>query len=153
MSIFISDREIITSSVDCHLRTYDLRMGLLTTDCLGRPIGSCKLSRDKLSILTSCLDSAVRLIDKETGAVLNTYKGHKNNDYKVESSFVSNDSHVVSGSEDGRIVFWDLVSAKIIKEIPAHSGPVVSLSYSPKNNRLLTASSDGVTLWVGETLP
>ncbi|KAF0992927.1 hypothetical protein HZS_5499 [Henneguya salminicola] len=153
MSIYISDHEIITTSVDCNLRTYDIRMGILTVDFMGKPICSSKLSRDKLSILCSCLDNSIRLVDKETGAVLNTYKGHQNCDYKIESSFIKNDSYIVSGSEDGKIVFWDLITARVIKETPAHNGSVVSLSYCSTNNRLLTAGPDGISLWVGDQEP
>lgn len=73
MSIFISDHEIITASLDCFLRVYDLRMGRLVSDCLGRSIGCCRESKDKLSMLCSCLDGIIRLVDKETGAVLNKF--------------------------------------------------------------------------------
>jgi WD40 repeat protein len=37
------------------------------------------------------------------------YKGHSNADYKVDSCLTQDDAHVVSGSEDGRVCFWDLV--------------------------------------------
>lgn len=40
------------------------------------------------------------------------YKGHVNNDYKVDSCLTQDDAHVVSGSEDGRICFWDLVEVQ-----------------------------------------
>ena len=41
------------------------------------------------------------------------YKGHKNSDYKLDSSLSHDDAHVVSGSEDGRICFWDLVEVQL----------------------------------------
>ena len=37
------------------------------------------------------------------------YTGHRNKDYKLDSVLSHTDGHVVSGSEDGRIFFWDLV--------------------------------------------
>ena len=37
------------------------------------------------------------------------YCGGKNEDYKLDSLLSHKDSHVICGSEDGRICFWDLV--------------------------------------------
>ena len=37
------------------------------------------------------------------------YKGHRNADYKLDSCLSHDDAYVISGSEDGRIYFWDLV--------------------------------------------
>ena len=33
-------------------------------------------------------------------------------DYKLDSCLTHDDAHVVSGSEDGRVCFWDLVEVK-----------------------------------------
>lgn len=55
-----------------------------------------------------------RLLDKDNGKLLATYKGHKNTDYKVDSTLGFDDAIVISGSEDGRIVMWDLVWTDII---------------------------------------
>ena len=41
--------------------------------------------------------------------MLGQYEGHKNTDYKVDCTFGFDDSVVASGSEDGRILVWDLV--------------------------------------------
>ena len=37
------------------------------------------------------------------------YTGHIGSEYKIDSSFTNDDTFVVSGSEDGKIYFWDLV--------------------------------------------
>ena len=77
------------------------------------------------------------------------FGGHVNKDYKVDSCLSSSDTHVVSGSEDGRIIFWDLVEAKIVFQLDkAHESVVYSLSYHPSEICLLSASSDGkVKVW------
>jgi mitogen-activated protein kinase organizer 1 len=38
------------------------------------------------------------------------FRGHANSEYKVDCGLTVNDQYVVSGSEDGRVCFWDLVS-------------------------------------------
>lgn len=85
-------------------------------------------------MLASSLDDTLRLLDKDTGEMLNryytlwsldstvpdyyihyftcSYKGHKSMDYKLDSCLTHDDAHVVSGSEDGRVCFWDLVEVK-----------------------------------------
>lgn len=73
------------------------------------PVTSATFSGDGNCILTSCLDSKIRLFDKENGELLNEYKGHKNTSYKIESCLSNSDSHVVSGDEDGKVFFWELV--------------------------------------------
>ena len=45
--------------------------------------------------------------------VVCSYKGHKNNDYKLDSCLTHDDAHIVSGSEDGRVCFWDLVEVGV----------------------------------------
>ena len=40
---------------------------------------------------------------------IHSYKGHTNSDYKLDSCLSHDDAYVVSGSEDGRVCFWDLV--------------------------------------------
>jgi mitogen-activated protein kinase organizer 1 len=39
---------------------------------------------------------------------LKRYKGHKNKEFKILSTFSNDDAFVVSGSEDGDIWFWGL---------------------------------------------
>ena len=77
------------------------------------------------------------------------FKGHKNSDYKVDSCFTHTDTHIVSGSEDGKIYFWDLIEAKMVHVIDnAHKSVGYSVAYHPKEACLLTASADGaVKIW------
>jgi len=106
--------EIIASSVDGFIRRYDLRKGQLTADCVGTPVVSLQLSRDYNCMLAGCMDGVVRLFEKETGELLSSYKGHDNTKHKIEAILTNTDAHVVAGSEDGRIVFWDLVEERMV---------------------------------------
>ena len=42
--------------------------------------------------------------------VMRRYKSHVAEEYKIESIFSNTDSHIITGSEDGRIVIYDLVT-------------------------------------------
>jgi mitogen-activated protein kinase organizer 1 len=91
------------------VRRYDIRFGKLYADTIGKPVTSVSFSRDGHCVLVSSLDDHIRLLDKDNGELLNTFKGHVNSDYKIDSSLTHDDSHIVSGSENSKIYFWDLV--------------------------------------------
>ena len=65
------------------------------------------------------------------------YKGHKSSDYKVDSTLTHNDSCVVSGSEDGKIYFWELVEVPCVHVYSCHCccDNGLSIEYSGTNTR------------------
>ncbi|XP_066913209.1 WD repeat domain-containing protein 83-like [Clytia hemisphaerica] len=147
-SLQVTENEILTGSVDSYSRIYDIRKGQLREDCMGESITSISITNDGQCILASLLASSIKLIDKDNGSVLNSFEGHVNKEYKVDSCVSSNDTHVMSGSEDGCIYFWDLIEAKVVtKTVDAHKGVVYSMSKHPEKNSILTAATDGVKLW------
>eukprot|EP00850_Spirogloea_muscicola_P008092 SM000042S15359 [mRNA] locus=s42:552851:555388:- [translate_table: standard] len=146
-SVALTKSEIVAGSVDGSVRSLDIRMGRVVSDHLGRPVTSVSLSNDGNCVLAGCLDSTVRLLDKASGELLNEYKGHVNESYKLDSCLSNTDAHVISGSEDGRICFWDLVDARMTS-INGHTAAVTGVSYHPKECCLLTSSVDGsVAVW------
>lgn len=78
------------------------------------PVTSIKLSANQKCILASSLDSSIRLFDRDNGQLLNEYKGHVNNDYKLISCMDKTASYAISGSEDGKIYFWNVVGVRMI---------------------------------------
>jgi mitogen-activated protein kinase organizer 1 len=106
-------------------------------------------SLDNNCILVSTLDSTIRLFDKANGGVLQTFKGHLNTEYRIRSCLGAADKYVVSGSEDGRLLSWDLVTGAVAAEAPCHDGRVVtSVTYHPTKRQALTSGVDGsVTIW------
>lgn len=147
-AVISSSHEIIVGSIDGCIRTFDLRMGSLSCDSIGCPVTNVSLSRDQNCVLASSLDSTLRLIDKSTGQLLNQYTGHQSKMFKTGCCISHDDAFVLSGSEDGLLHVWDLVEARPLRRIRAHSGPLVALSCHPKRLSMLSASHDGtVKLW------
>ncbi len=97
--------------------------GLLGLD----PITSVHQTRDGNAVLVSTLDSTIRLMDKGNGNLLQSYKGHTNKDYRIRSCLGMGDAYVISGSEDGQIYVWDLLSGRVVKKLQAHEGKVASM--------------------------
>ncbi len=77
------------------------------------PVTCVSFTKDGQCMLVSSMDSTIRLLDKDSGELLWEYAGHKNIEYRIDSCMNHNDTHVVSGSEDGKICFWDLVEVML----------------------------------------
>lgn len=99
--IVVNLYEVLISSIDGKLRTFDMRMGLVTTDDMKDPIIKFSLSHDKKSYAASCMDGAIRLVDREKGEILNTFCGHSVKDYSIDVLHSFDDAFIISGSEDG----------------------------------------------------
>lgn len=67
----------------------------------------------------------------------------------MDAAFTPSDGYVVGSSEDGRILFWELVSGEQVAAVEAHAGaPVTSLAVHPQDPVLLTSSTDGsIKVW------
>ena len=152
--IDLNDHEILVSCLDKRVRLYDVRLGKMKCDYIGYPVTCSTLSKDDQCLLVSILDNSktdfgrLLLIDKQSGEMLNEYKGHVNKEYVVESCMNNNSSEVISGSEDGIVYIWDVVEAKIkhrLKHINCKT--VNSISYSPLEDKILTAQEKMVYLW------
>ncbi|PRQ49247.1 putative transcription factor WD40-like family [Rosa chinensis] len=148
MSVCLTKTEIIGGSVDGTVRTFDIRMGRELSDDLGQPVNCISMSNDGNCILASCLDSTIRLLDRSSAELLQEYKGHTCKSYKLDCCLTNTDAHVIGGSEDGSIFFWDLVDASVVSSIRAHSSVVTSVSYHPKDNCMVSSSVDGtIKVW------
>lgn len=147
-SVAISQFEVITGSIDEHIRTYDIRQGQLRTDCVGHPVTSLRLTKDEKMLLVGCLDSTVRLFDRYDGRLLGQFKGHTSRDYPIQCLFDNKDVTALSGSEDGYFYWWDVETGRLLQSQKAHYGRCVTVDYHPNEDRILTASSDEtIKLW------
>ncbi|XP_050678535.1 WD repeat domain-containing protein 83 [Leptidea sinapis] len=151
-SIQVTDHEVISTSVDCHTRLYDIRVGKMVSDYIGSIITHGSLTHDGQCYVLSCSDSTVKLFDKDSGELLNTFRGHESSDYMLENAINEKDSHIISGSSSGDIFYWDLISSAITQKLThTRNKAVVSLTHHPTENYLITACEDEIKLWGAET--
>ena len=91
--------------------------------------------------------------------------GHVHGTYGVESAFSFDDAFVVSGSEDGAALVWDLVGANLHQRLEHRSSydapgaerqkaagdrAVVGVAPHPKGKGIMTTALDGaVVFWEG----
>jgi len=98
-----------------------------------------------------------------TGKILNVYNDpihYHHQTYKSEAVFHSNNKHIIGGSEDGSIVLWDIITAKVDLIIPTTSSnfdtrdnknqskAISSLSMHPMKPMIISSSYDGTAkIW------
>ena len=87
-----------------------------------------------------------------THPLLARYTGHSAKKYRIDCAFNRTDSTIISGSEDGKIYYWNLLDSKLIGSVKNDCRPVVhSLSTNVNKDELLTASENFVYLWGRES--
>uniref|UniRef100_A0A0V0GC02 WD repeat domain-containing protein 83 n=1 Tax=Triatoma dimidiata TaxID=72491 RepID=A0A0V0GC02_TRIDM len=147
-SLHVSDYEIITGSLDCKIRRYDIRAGSLFMDYIGEPVICASLTQDGQCFIVSTTKNNIMLFDKSTGELLNEYSGHSIGDFYIENASDRKDRYILSGSIDGSVYCWDLIGCKIVNKLK-HEGnyAVHSLHVHPTSNFLITATQSSVHLW------
>ncbi|RYY82421.1 WD40 repeat domain-containing protein [archaeon] len=151
-SLAQTEYSIIAGSVDGYVRIYDMRRGLMQADYLHDPITSVITSPDARSYLASIMTSKLRLVSIEAGKLLKEYAGHVHQSYKVEAGFESDDQHVLSGSEDGSLYHYSLLTGQLAYVTrQAHYKEISSVSCHPSSPMFITASYDGLgKVWMKE---
>ncbi|CEG45285.1 mitogen-activated protein kinase [Plasmopara halstedii] len=142
-SLVVTDYEIVAGCVDGTVRTYDLRAGQLFCDHIDEPVVSIAQSPDARFMIAGCLDGSIRLIEKANGTEIKSYRGHIVQSYKIECDFSSDGAYVLSGSENGKIYWWNLVDAKNAHTVIAHCKPVRVLECHPESSMFATGCIDG----------
>uniref|UniRef100_A0A4E9DLP4 Uncharacterized protein n=1 Tax=Gibberella zeae TaxID=5518 RepID=A0A4E9DLP4_GIBZA len=126
--------EVLAGSVDGRVRSYDIRMGQVTTDVIGAPVTSLSLTRDGRAMLVGSLDNKLRLMDRDNGSCLRAYTdpAWKNEDVKLQALLGGKEKYVMVGDAmageavskgEGRIWAWDLLTGKLAAKVTVPWGP------------------------------
>mmetsp|Transcript_14229 Transcript_14229/g.27306 ORF Transcript_14229/g.27306 Transcript_14229/m.27306 type:complete len:313 (-) Transcript_14229:1216-2154(-) len=142
-AVVVSNFSIIAGSVDGTIHHHDIRAGRITIDDVHHPVTSVHLSNDSNCVLAGCLAAPLCLLDRASGEELASYSGHVNSSAKLDCVFTNTDAYVAGSSEDGGVLFWDLVDGNIVHRQQAHDKVVCGLDYHPTDVGLLTCSVDG----------
>ena len=100
------------------------------------PVTSVRFSPNGKFVLAWTLDSCVRLWNYVDGKCIKTYQGHKNEKFSLAGAFgvyggddedMATSAFVVSGSEDGRLLWWDVIYKSVLDVKEAHDGVVLGV--------------------------
>eukprot|EP00977_Amphora_coffeiformis_P013983 scaffold3821_cov173-Amphora_coffeaeformis.AAC.22 len=147
---------IRTASIDGIVRTYDLRMGMLQCDDVHSPITGMCATSDQRCLAVNCLDGALRFLDLEKGALLRHYAdGHKAGQYGLNCALSAGDTYIVTGSEDGSVVFYDISKGRVCQVLEGQRQPTCSVTVNPQADFasvVVSASFDGTAIvWGHDT--
>ncbi|KAG9413826.1 WD domain protein [Aphanomyces cochlioides] len=142
---------LVSSSYDGLCRIWDVASGqCLNTLTLSNelsadsivPVSFAKFTPNGKFVLVSTLDGKLRLWDYVRSRVLKTYSGHVNSSFCIFSAFsvVGDKPQIVSGSEDGTVVLWDVQTQEQVQVIQAHSDAVLAVATNPKRSLLATGA-------------
>jgi mitogen-activated protein kinase organizer 1 len=140
-SLSILGASLYASSLDGHVRTYDLRLGKMMDDLVGHAVNSVRPSKLGDSLLVSSQEGKLRLFDAANGSVLQTFTGQKEG--RCRAIWGYGEESVVAGDEDGKVWAWDVLNAKLVE--PAgwahHKRAITALEMHPNGKEMVTASA------------
>lgn len=92
---------------------------------------SVRFSPNGKFVLAWTLDSSIRLWNYVEGRCVKTYQGHANTKFSLSGGFgtfaAAQKAFVVSGSEDGEVLWWDVQSKEVLQREGGHEGVVLGV--------------------------
>lgn len=110
---------------------------------------SVTISQDSRHMLVSMDLDKIRLMEIESGEVIQRFSGHAQRQFIIRSAFGGADENfVVSGSEDSRIYIWRS-NGLLIEALDAHPGCVNSVAWHPTDPSTFASAGDDsrVKIW------
>jgi len=118
-SLGVVGAEIWAGSVDGRVRIYDLAAGKVDVDAIGASVTSVAPTKGGEAYLVSALNGKVRLMDRATGQCLQTFCDAEfaNEAYRIRSVLGMAEAVAISGSENGRVFVWDVLTGKVLHRL------------------------------------
>ena len=143
---------LVAGHNDGHIRVYDPRTGEVVRT-LEHP-GEIKTLRfapgSSSRLFSGGTDQLAHLWDLQTGAKLQTFKGHS--DTILSSAWSPDGKTVATASYDTTVRMWDVASGEPHGKLMFHAGGLSHLEFSPDGRILGTISRDGTArMWDART--
>ncbi|KAJ5512091.1 hypothetical protein N7463_001643 [Penicillium fimorum] len=142
-------RRLVAADTEAKVHVYNM----LTYEedyCLPLPSKptSVAISRDSRHVLINLAEGEIQLVDMETTALVRQFKGQKQGEFVIRSTFGgAAENFVVSGSEDSKVYIWHKENGNIVEILEGHiSGCVNSISWNPADPGMFASAGDDSAL-------
>lgn len=110
-------------------------------------ITQLKFSNDGLYIVCVTNENVILVVDAYEYVVVKTLKGDINeSDISLQIDISADSKYVVSGSENGNILIWNIETGELINEMECHPQTAFCVKFSPIHSLLATACTN-LVLW------
>ena len=116
------------------------------------PVGSVRFTPNGRYVLSSTLDGTLRLWDYVRDVCVRSYSGHVNRKFGMQCVFLQQQENkqpvVVCGSEDHRIVMWEVASQEVVSVLSEQDYPVLALAAHPTRALMVSSSNRDIKMWI-----
>ncbi|KAJ5831792.1 hypothetical protein N7474_000103 [Penicillium riverlandense] len=138
-------RRLVAADTEAKIHVYNF----LTHEeeyCLPLPSKptSVAISRDSRHVLVNLQEGEIQLVDMETTAVVRRFRGQKQGEFVIRSTFGgAAENFVISGSEDSRVYIWHKENGTLVETLDGHvAGCVNSISWNPVDPGMFASAGD-----------
>uniref|UniRef100_A0A8C3Q122 Neutral sphingomyelinase activation associated factor n=1 Tax=Chrysolophus pictus TaxID=9089 RepID=A0A8C3Q122_CHRPC len=111
--------------------------------CHSGTVFDAAFSPDSRHLLSAGEDCCFKVIDVQTGMLISSVTADE-----PQRCFRWNGNTVLSGSQSGELLTWDLLSGKVTERIKGHAGAVTSMWMNEQCNSVITGGEDKqITFW------
>ncbi|XP_019403973.1 PREDICTED: protein FAN isoform X1 [Crocodylus porosus] len=111
--------------------------------CHSGTVYDAAFSPDTRHLLSTGEDGCFKVIDVQTGTLISSLSSDQ-----PQRCFKWDGNTVLSGSQSGELLVWDLLEAKIIEKFKGHAGAVTSMWMNEQCNSVITGGEDRqIMLW------
>ncbi|GAA6061143.1 hypothetical protein JCM10212_001743 [Sporobolomyces blumeae] len=150
---------IVSGSWDGYIRIWDTATGQCLKTLVNEdnaPVSNVRFTPNSRFVFTSTLDSTIRLWDYHSDNLMKSYTGHVNRKYCIPSTLTEDGKYLISGSEDHKVVVWDVQTRQVVDSFSAHKDVVVALAHHPTLPILATGSLEKdktIKIWIDTASP
>uniref|UniRef100_A0A4W3JYM1 Neutral sphingomyelinase activation associated factor n=1 Tax=Callorhinchus milii TaxID=7868 RepID=A0A4W3JYM1_CALMI len=105
--------------------------------CHSGTVNDVAFSPDSRHILSAGQDCCLKVIDVQTGMLISSLSSSQQ-----QRCFCWDGNTVLSGSQSGELLVWDLMAAKVTERIPGHSGAVTCIWMNEQCSSIITGGED-----------